>query len=146
MTSTPAFVRSPGPLREGLNAGFQENADLSSLAQGSGLLDESVMPFGFMEPSVDSLPFPVLTASQQLATEVKSGPQKVGWKARIGLGVEGSGSEDAEVNLDEYGPQARANRSWRHGILSCLSTEDGAGIGASACSSLLAPVYPLCAC
>lgn len=83
-------------------------------------------------------------STADLAPSPATGPQgSVGilpqrsWRERLGL-VRESLSEDegdGDKEVDEsVVPRPRTNRSWRLGICSCLSTQDGAGLGLCAYS------------
>jgi hypothetical protein len=58
-------------------------------------------------------------------------PVKRTWRQILGFGGESGDDEEADEEGDpDPVPKTRVNRSWRLGLFSCLSFEDGAGIQA----------------
>ena len=53
------------------------------------------------------------------------------WREKLGFGAEMLPDGDDLCDAENSVPRPKTNRPWRLGILSCLSTADGAGIGIS---------------
>jgi hypothetical protein len=77
-----------------------------------------------------------MNAARSQAAASMAATQKKSWRERLGFGGESDDDADADAAPEkpemEPVPKTRANRSWRLGLCSCLSFEDGAGCGPSA--------------
>jgi hypothetical protein len=69
-----------------------------------------------------------VAATEPAAPAVGEAPRKKTWRERLGFA--GDTSEDDDDVDSEPVPRKRVNRPWRLGLFSCLSFEDGAGVGA----------------